>query len=149
MSMKIKELSHEVLEKLNNADDKLSVKDVANILGCYKSAVTKRIASGKIRSVRIGQTDYIAKCWLIDYLQNGGGLNNEVFQEKCNEIVAYCIIPRSREEIRIHVGYKGSKYTGRVLGKLIAANRIKQTKPPGSHFQKYVAVAETTHIGRC
>ena len=144
MSMLKTEKIGELIEKINNPNsyykEKLTVKDVADILGCSKEPIRKRVESGKIKSVRIGRSTYIAKDWLIKYLQNEGDLRWNLFHEKCMTIVSFCSAPRTREEIRLYIGYSTKEYTRSVLRKLVAANLIKQTEKSHSNYQKYIAV---------
>jgi hypothetical protein len=134
-------LQKETFERLKLYGEKLTVKDVADILGCVKSAAQKRITSGKIRSIRIGRADYIAKEWLIDYLKNGGGLRRSQHGMKCQMIVAYCSTPRSRKEIMLYIGYKTKRHTLSVLSKLIVEGLIQHTEQQNTKHQKYVAIA--------
>ena len=144
---KLEQTQHEkwlvqINKKLTRYKAKLTVKDVADILGCGKEAIRKRVASGKIQSVRVGRSDYIAKDWLISYLQTGGGLRHNLHDEKCMQIVSFCSVPRTREEIRLYIGYSTKAYTGIILRKLMAAKYIKQTEPSHSNHQKYIAFAD-------
>jgi len=131
-------------EKLSHYKDKLTVKNVADILGCGKEAIRKRIISGKLQSIRIGRTDYVAKEWLLSYIQNGGGLRHNLRDNKCKTIISYCIIPRSREEIRQYIGYSTKPYTLLILRELMAAGLLKQTERSHSNNQKYIAI--TPHV---
>ena len=131
-----------VNKKLLRYKDKLTVKDVADILGCSKEPIRKRIVSGEIQGVRIGRSVYIAKDWLLSYLQNGGGLRWNLHDEKCMKIVSFCSIPRSREEISAYIGYNTKSYTTLILRKLMAAKLIKQTEPSRSNYQKYISIMD-------
>ena len=77
------------------------------------------------------------------YLENGGGLRHNIFDDKCINIVAFCAVPRTRKEISTHFGYSTKSYTTSILRKLIAAKLIKQTELPHSNKQKYVAVEDS------
>jgi len=128
-----------IQNKLSQYKNKLTMQDAADILGCAKESIRKRIISQEIRSVRIGRSDYIAKDWLIDYVQNGGGLRKNLHDEKCMKIVSFCHIPRTREEIRVYIGYSTKSYTNLILRKLITDRLIKQTEPSHSNYQKYIS----------
>jgi len=140
-SKKEKENTLDIInKKLMNYNDKLTIKDVADILGCGKESIRKRIISGKLQSIRIGRGVYIAKDWLIYYLQNGGGLRWNLYDEKCMQIISFCSVPRTREEIRIYIGYSTKAYTTLTLRKLMSAKLIRQTEPSHSNYQKYVSI---------
>ena len=145
MSMILEKNQGDFLIKIKNKllayEEKLTIQEVADIMGCGKEAVRKRVASGKIQSVRIGRADYIAKEWLIFYLENGGGLRKNLYDEKCREIVSFCSIPRTNKEIRTYIGYSTKDYTNLILRKLIAEKLIKQTELSRSNNQKYVSIA--------
>ena len=126
----------------NNGKEKLTIKEVADILGCCKEPIRKRVAFGEMKEVRIGRRIYIAKDWLTDYLQNGGGIRKNFYDKKCRMIVSFCLIPRSREEIRLYIGDSAKDYTMSVLRKRIAAKLMRQAELPHSNYQKYVAIVK-------
>ena len=136
----------DIKNKLSYYKNKLTIRDVADILGCGKEAIRKRVVSGKIQSVRIGRGDYIAKDWLLSYLENGRGLRQNLFDKKCISIVSFCAIPRTSEEIRIYIGYSTKAYTNLILGKLASAKLIKQTEASHSNYQKYVSIKNPDKI---
>lgn len=141
--MAIQENLQKIIKELSKYNEKLTVSDVAKIMNCGKEAIRERIDSGQIKNVRIGRTTYISKEWLILYLQNGGGLRRDFFDKKCEKLVQFCSEPRTREEIRLYMGYSTKAYTTLILRKLVKADLIKQTERPHSIFQKYVSVSST------
>jgi len=124
--------------KLPLYKNKLSIKDVAKLLGCSEEPIRLRTVNGQIKSVRIGRGIYITKDWLIEYLHNGCNLRRNLHDEKCMMIVSFCSVPRTREEIRVYIGYSTKAYTNVILRKLQAAKLIRKTEPSHSNYQKYV-----------
>ena len=128
--------------RLNNYGDMLRIQEVADILGVVKECARRRISSGKIKSVAVGRNYYIAKEWLIEYLDAGHSVRerDQRFQSKREKIVEFCKQPRSRQEIQDYFGYRNKEYLRKVLTGLISEKRLAYTEKPHHWNQKFIAV---------
>ena len=129
--------------RLKNHGDMLRTRDVADILGISKECARKRIAKGQIKSIVIGGKCFIAKDWLVDYLDAGYSVRVRArqFQTKRDKIVEFCRQPHSRIEIQEHFGYRTKEYMRKVLNRLIAEGRLAYTEKPHHRNQKFIATS--------
>jgi len=136
------EIEAQIRRRLDEYGDKLRVADVAYVLGVATECARRRVVTGLIKSVIIGRTCYIAKEWIIDFLNEGHFVRERghEFLTKRDRIVEYCLVPRSRQEIQDYCGFSTVKYTRKVLTKLIAEGRLAYTEKPHHRDQKYIAV---------
>jgi hypothetical protein len=119
----------------------LHIQDVADILGVVKECARRRIAKGQIKSVAISRTFYIAKEWLVEYLDAGHSVRARAqrFQTKRDKIVEFCRESHSRQEIQEHFGYSTKEYMRKVLNGLIREGRLSYTEKPHHYNQKFIA----------
>jgi len=132
----------QIRRRLSEYGDMLRIPDIAYILGVTKECVRRRVVSGLIKSVVIGRTCYIAKDWIIGFLDEGHSVNERAkkFQTKRDKIVEYCRVPHSRQEIQDCFGYSTKEYMRKVLTGLISEGRLAYTEKPHHRRQKYIAV---------
>jgi len=132
----------QILCRLSEYGDMLRIPDAAYVLGVAKECVRRRIVKGLIKSVIINRTCYIAKDWIIEFLNNGHTVKERAwnFQTKRDKIVMYCQEPHSRQEIQEYFGYSTKEYMRKVLTGLISEGRLAYTEKPHHRNQKYIAL---------
>ena len=128
--------------RLNEYGEMLRIPDVAYVLGVAKECARRRIVKKQIKSVTINRTCYIAKDWIIEFLNNGNTIRARAqnFQTKRDKIVEFCKVPHSRLEIQDYFGYSTKEYMRKVLTGLISEGRLAYTEKPHHRNQKYIAV---------
>ena len=68
-----------------------------------------------------------------------------IIQTKCNELVLFCRIPRSKKEMMAFLKLSDRKSFDKLYLKPLLNKRIRYTVPdkPNSRIQKYVAIGES------